>query len=243
VAFQYGGSWKTLKNALRSVTVTPEASAAEAENIRLMMETRGWKARALGNGTVVYTPPGTGQFVRQGENFRSSVTGIQSTILNIVAEISRRGGAVNQDTARMVGRALYAAQQEGLSGTAFENRVWGTVSEFLEAGVAERINSARAAGNGVPIRQLGREFDELVNRSEHIDGLWEHFNNGISSSNLGKPDQSSLILQVANEVRRRGGEVTREQFGQIIDDLHQLMTNPPRRFDEALGSSELILKQ
>jgi hypothetical protein len=238
VAFQYGGNWRTLRDSMRSVTVTVEASAAEAENVRGMLGSRGWNAKKLADGSVVYTPPGAARFTRPGAGFSTAVTGLQSSILNIVAEITRRGGVVNQDTARMIGRALYAAHQDKLTAGSFENRVWGLVSGFLDEGVAQRIAAARKAGNVVPVKQLTTEFDELVNRTEHIDGLWEHFNNAVSSSNLANPSQSSLILQVANEVRRRGGDVTREQFGQIIDDLHQLMTNPPRRIN-ARGATTL----
>lgn len=235
VAFRYAGNWRNLNRSIRSVTISPVADPAEASRVSAMFAARRWNRRQLQDGTVVFTPPNRPRFAATNEQWRGAVTGIQSTVLNIVAEIQRRGGTVNQDLARTVARTLFAVHAEGgrlgqsLSGAAFESRVWATLNRFVDPRVMERIQEARRLGNVTPISTLDSAFDDLVQRRETMDGLWDHFENMVTSAPIGVPQGASLILQVANEVRRRGGEVSREVFEEIIEDLRSVMQNPPMR--------------
>ena len=246
VAFRYGGNWRNLNRSIQSVTISPAADVVEANRIREVLRGRGWNQRTLRDGTSVFTPPQRPRFRASNEEWRGAVTGVQSSVLNILAEIQRRGGQVNQDLARTVARTLFATHAQRidgttfakpLSGAAFESKVWDNLSQFLDPAVAEKIAEARRRGNVATVGNLDTAFDDLVERRETIDGLWAHFNIdpdlppeiGITSAPIGQPQNASLILQVANEVRMRGGEVTRETFEEIVEDIRSVMQNPPMR--------------
>jgi hypothetical protein len=237
VAFRNAGNWRTLSRAARGVRIAADADPAEAARVVQMLRSRGWTRAATTDGSRLYRAPGAAA----PDAFTAGVNGVESRILNIVAELQRRGAVVSQDMTRAVGRALLAANREGLRGAAFEARVWSTIERFVDPRVAERIREGRARGNVVPIRAIDQSFDDVVRRQETVDGLWDHFNTGVdpatgaalrgigSSAPLDNPQGGSLILQVANEVRRRGGNVTEEEFRNIVEELRQLMQNPPRR--------------
>lgn len=229
VAFQHTGTWRNLNRSARSVTIAADAEATQASRVREMLTARGWRQRALADGSTVFTPPGQPMFRAANEGYRAAVTGVQSSILGILADIHRRGGPVTQDMARAVGRALFAAEAEGLRGVAFENRVWSTVERFLPTNVTDRLRQARAAGNTTRINSVDQAFNEIVNRQQTIEGLWQHFEEAVSSAPLNAPTEGSLILQVANEVRMRGGNVDRRIFEEIVEDIRSIMQNPPMR--------------
>lgn len=229
VAFRYGGNWRNLNRSVQSVTISPIADAVEANSIRDMLRGRGWNQRTLRDGTQVWTPQNRPRFRATNEQWQGAVTGIQSATLNILAEIQRRGGTVSQDLARTVARTLFAVHAENLRGAAFESRVWANLTRFLEPNVADRITEARRLGNAVSVGNLDTAFDDLVERSQTLDGLWAHFEDAVTSAPIGQSQNASLILQVANEVRMRGGEVTREIFEEIVEDLRSVMQNPPMR--------------
>jgi len=242
VAFRYGGNWRNLNRSIQSVTISPAADVVEANRIREVLRGRGWNQRTLRDGTSVFTPPQRPRFRATNEEWRGAVTGVQSSVLNILAEIQRRGGQVNQDLARTVARTLFAVHAEnirqidgvpiraaGLRGAAFESRVWRNLAGFLDPQVADRIAEARRLGNAVPVGNLDTAFDDLVERGQTLDGLWAHFEDAVTSAPIGQSHNASLILQVANEVRMRGGEVTRETFEEIVEDIRSVMQNPPMR--------------
>jgi hypothetical protein len=238
VAFRYGGNWRNLNRSVQSVTISPIADAVEANSIRDMLRGRGWNQRMLRDGTQVWTPQNRPRFRATNEQWQGAVTGIQSATMNILAEIQRRGGTVSQELARTVSRTLFAVHSEKIAdtvfkknirGAAFESRVWANLEKFLDPKVAERIAEARRLGNVAPIGKLDTAFDDLVERGQTLDGLWAHFEDAVTSAPIGQSQNASLILQVANEVRMRGGEVTRETFEEIVEDLRSVMQNPPMR--------------
>jgi hypothetical protein len=229
IAFRYRGNWKNLNKSINSVTVNPWTSAEEAENVRLIMTSRKWKSRTLSDGTVVYTPKGRPRFTAENENFRSAVTGLQSSINSIVAEVSRRGGEVNQEFSRSVARALFAAKNEGLAGKAFEDKVWKTVTRFLPPEVGARIAEARRLGNAPKINNLDASFADLLERQQTLDGLWDLFSTSTRSASPADPSNRSLILQVANEIRDRGVLLDRNEFEVVVEELRRLLEDPPMR--------------
>lgn len=229
VAFRYGGNWRNLNRSIQSVTISPAADVVEANRIREVLRGRGWNQRTLRDGTSVFTPPQRPRFRATNEEWRGAVTGVQSSVLNILAEIQRRGGQVNQDLARTVARTLFAVHAENIRGAAFESRVWRNLAAFLEPQVVDRITEARRLGNVVSVGNLDTAFDDLVERGQTLDGLWAHFEEAVTSAPIGQSENASLILQVANEVRMRGGEVTRETFEEIVEDIRSVMQNPPMR--------------
>ena len=228
-AFRYGGNWRNLNRSIQSVTISPAADVVEANRIREVLRGRGWNQRTLRDGTSVFTPPQRPRFRATNEEWRGAVTGVQSSVLNILAEIQRRGGQVNQDLARTVARTLFAVHAENIRGAAFESRVWRNLAGFLDPQVAERIAETRRLGNALPVGNLDTAFDDLVERGQTLDGLWAHFEEAVTSAPIGQSQNASLILQVANEVRMRGGEVTRETFEEIVEDIRSVMQNPPMR--------------
>lgn len=231
--FQYGGSWSNLNRSVRSVMLRSNADAAEAQAVRSMMETRGWNRRVLDNGDEVFTPPRTPIFRTANERFRYAVEGIQSNILGIVAEIERRGGMVDAALTQQVARVLFEARRLNLRGEALQSHVWTQVRNLIDPAVMARIDETRRLGNQFRVQNLSADFDELVQREEFINGLWDIFEQGDDAAEAlrrasGGGD-TSLILQTMQEIRRRGGNLTREEFENVIEDLRQLMQNPPMR--------------
>ena len=154
---------------------------------------------------------------------------IQSAVLNVIAEVQRRGGVPNAELARTVARALFAARRQGLQGAALESQVWSTVEEFLLPAVVDTLRRVRARGGYRGFGMVDSSFDDLIRREEHIDGLFREFDEGFSSTNLVPEHQTSLILQVANEIRRRGGTVTRETIDEIVTELKVAINQGPVR--------------
>jgi hypothetical protein len=190
----------------------------------------------------VYTPPRRTGYAAAAQRNINAVNGIRSAVLTIAAEISRRGGTVDQEMTRTIARALFAGHAAGLRGAALESSVYRTVERFLDDDVVQRIQDVRRSGNAVSIGTLDQSFDDLVQRSNTIDGLWSQFDTGLDEAGealpglgtsavygLDDPDGVSLILQVANEIRNRGTVVTRDMFEEIIEDLRAIMQDPPMR--------------
>ena len=241
-AFQYRGQWRQLRENIRSISIRADADPTEVGRVQEMLQGRGWSRRTLADGTTVYTPPRRTGYAAAVQRNINAVNGIRSAILTIAAEISRRGGTVDQEMTRTIARALFAGHAAGLRGAALESSVYRTVERFLDDDVVQRIQDVRRSGNAVSIGTLDQSFDDLVQRSNTIDGLWSQFDTGLDEAGealpglgtsavygLDDPDGVSLILQVANEIRNRGTVVTRDMFEEIIEDLRAIMQDPPMR--------------
>lgn len=227
INFIYGGSWRNLRESLRSVTLRTNAPELELSSVRNIMQTRGWNRRVLDNGDEVFTPPSAPRFTRSNENFRLAVRGVQSNVLSLVAEIQRRGGEVNEALTQQLTHVVYNAYSAGLRGAPAESQIWSQIERMVDPAVWNRISEARRLGNGPRLANLANDFDILTEREEFIDGLWEMFQQGDQVGARGT--DSSLILQTANEIRRRGGTLDRDGIASLVDDLRQLMQNPPMR--------------
>lgn len=242
VAFQYRGQWRQLRENIRAISVKADADPTEVGRVREMLQGRGWSRRTLADGTTVYTPPRRTGYAAAAQRNINAINGIRSAVLTIAAEISRRGGTVDQEMTRTIARALFAGHAAGLRGASLESSVYRTVERFLGEDVVQRIRDVRRSGNAVSIGTLDQSFDDLVQRSNTIDGLWSQFDTGLDEAGealpglgtssvygLDDPDGVSLILQVANEIRNRGTVVTRDMFEEIIEDLRAIMQDPPMR--------------
>lgn len=245
VAFRYMGNWRGLRRSVRNVRITKDADPNEAARVRDLLGSRKWKKTVLADGSEVYTPPGASRFVPANAKFKIATQGIQSNILAVVAEIQRRGGEVNEDTAKQIGRLLFEAHQSGLRGASLTSKVMSHLEKTVDPKVFARIKEAQRLGNGFQLSNLANDFDELTQRKQFIDGLFELFEQGeeaASGLRANAGSANSLILQVANEIRRRGGNLTREDFDGLVDELRNLSQNPPMK-KSAKGADIIDLKQ
>ena len=169
---------------------------------------------------------------RRAEIRRMAISGIQSNILSVVAEIQRRGGEPTEEMVRAVTDIVFNAFNQGLRGQALESHIWARAVEGLPARVAENVRLAVGRGNAPSLRKAAADFDALTMRNEVLDGLWMTIEGGADAAQAMRRaagTDNSLILQVAFEIQRRGGEVTRESLEGIVDDIRELIRNPPRR--------------
>lgn len=158
----------------------------------------------------------------------------ENAITRILAEIDLLGGSSTRELTEELTNSMVKHYKDGARGTVLERKVIDDLDGLVPDDVLTKMQEARAPkATGFTVTP-GTGFDEiedLLNQSKVVDDLFKHFED-ISTPFYGaegQADNASLILQTANEVRKRGGRVTREQFETIIADLQDLLRNPPMR--------------
>jgi hypothetical protein len=129
------------------------------------------------------------------------------------------------DTFKAIGRAMVtAARTSRGGGFAFNKRFWEALSDELGEEVASKFRplQQRSVINGAD-----RRFDAVYEREFLVDDVWSLFNTGRWRSVQDAPN--SLVFRVLDEIRSRGGTVTRQVVNEVVNDLRELAKNPPTR--------------
>lgn len=135
------------------------------------------------------------------------------------------GAQPTVDTFKAIGRAMVtAARTSRGGGFAFNKRFWEALSDELGEEVASKFRplNQRAVINGAD-----RRFDAVYEREFLVDDVWSLFNTGRWRSVQDAPN--SLVFRVLDEIRSRGGTVTRQVVNEVVNDLRELAKNPPTR--------------
>jgi len=135
------------------------------------------------------------------------------------------GAQPTVDTFKAIGRAMVtAARTSRGGGFAFNKRFWEALSDEVGEEVASKFRplQQRSVINGADKR-----FDALYEREFLVDDVWSLFNTGRWRSVQDAPN--SLVFRVLDEIRSRGGTVTRQVVNEVVNDLRELAKNPPTR--------------
>lgn len=161
----------------------------------------------------------------------------EDAMTRILGEVDLLGGSASRELAQELAESMVKHYKDGARGVALERKVIDDIADFIPDDVAEKMRDTRKPSPKGYTVTSGKGFEDIENllgQDKVVDDLFKQFNDMQTpfygaEGEAGSPATASLILQTANEVRKRGGRVTREQFETIIADLQDLLRNPPMR--------------
>ena len=151
-----------------------------------------------------------------------TVPPIRSAIKAAAFELSLAGMRLSDAVFAKVTEALIVTERSKLTGGAFNKKFWEEVSKRIDPEVAAKIRTKDRAFIG----GIDRTVQDAVVRDDMIDSIHVAFRNG---EHLDPANPKSLIFQVLQEIKARGGTVNRQAIGEIVDELRAIAQKPPTR--------------
>jgi len=162
---------------------------------------------------VDFSIPGTGK------------PGIRSAIKAAAFELSLAGMTLSDEVFAKVGKALVNADRTKTKAGGFNKVFWEELSKDLPG---EVVANLRKPGERTFIGGIDRTVMDVALREDMVDSVWDAFK-FKQHKQPGTPP--SLIFQILDEIRDRGGKVNREMVANVIDELRQVSQNPPKRLN------------
>jgi hypothetical protein len=149
-------------------------------------------------------------------------------------------------------RALASGLEEGLSGAALtqyvKKRIWARLNDaekealkfFLDEGddLTKAFRLANFAKTRRPFRWflesygLNREWDDIIEQDRLVDEMWDLYNAGFDDDSirygLDENLNRSFIVEFMNNLRNSGARLNRQQFDEMLAELREVVSNPPR---------------
>lgn len=152
-------------------------------------------------------------------------------VMDILSQVEARGGTISPEMVE----ALYVSAAKNSDGFRLNTaQVINDISPFIgdttRSHLLSKFSSKTIGGSADYFGNIRK-----VSSSISIeDDLFARFNDMTTpfygaEGTVRAPATSSIILQVANEIRKRGGNVTKEEFNKIISEVRELLSNPPMR--------------
>jgi hypothetical protein len=154
--------------------------------------------------------------------------GMRSAIKAASFELSVAGAKMDSVLFSKVAQALVKTELTKVRMGAFNKAFWEEVSKDLPPEVVAKL---RPAGERTFIAGIDRTLQDLTTRESMVDSVWEYFRFGRHKEFKEKED-ASLIFQVLQEVRNRGGTVNRNTVADVVDELRVISQNPPKRMNK-----------
>jgi hypothetical protein len=149
--------------------------------------------------------------------------GLRSAVKAASFELSLAGVQLTEEVFTSVTRALVNTYNKRLTAGAFNKAFWEEVTSTLSPEVVARL---RKPAERAFIGGIDRTVQDAAQREDMVEAVWNHFRAGVHT----RPDsEKSLIFQVLQEIRTRGGMVNRRVVGEVIDELRQISQNPPMK--------------
>ncbi len=149
--------------------------------------------------------------------------GIRSAIKAAAFELSLAGVELNPQVFTAIGRALVDTYGMRLSAGAFNKEFWNRIISDLPPEIVEKLRPIKERAF---IPGIDRTVRDAALSEDMVESVWNHFRAG---THLRPDSEKSLIFQVLQEIRSRGGMVNRQVVGEVIDELRQIAQNPPKR--------------
>ena len=149
--------------------------------------------------------------------------GVRSAIKAAAFELSLAGVELTEETFAMLGRALVNTNGRRLQAGGFNKAFWEEVSSNLPPEVVARI---RPVAERAFIPGIDRTVMDAVVRDDMVSEIWNHFRAG---THMDPANEKSLIFQVLQEIRDRGGMVNRRTVEDVVDRLREISQKPPKR--------------
>jgi hypothetical protein len=216
---------RTITKRLKAVTVkVSEVTEQQLADIRNAMMSAGLKELPQVGDEIRFMRPGS-----KIKRPKMLVRGAQSTVKTVVAALGDLGIPIDEALFKSVTRGVLAAEQSRLTGTAFNAKLWEEVSR--EVGIASHVESIATAikGNALPrFGTVDRNVLDVATRENMITSVFEGFRKGM---HLDPTNPKSLIFEVLQQIKDRGGQVTRTTVGEVVDELRSVVNNPAKRLN------------
>ena len=149
--------------------------------------------------------------------------GIRSAIKAAAFELDLAGVQLTDEVFAMLGRVLVNTNNKRVTAGAFNKAFWEEVATNLPPESAARI---RPVAERTFIPGIDRTVKDAVDSENMVESVWNHFRAGV---HLEAGKEPSLIFQVLQEIRARGGMVNREVVGEVIDELRTISQKAPKK--------------
>lgn len=153
------------------------------------------------------------------------LVGLRSAIKAAAFELSLAGMTLSDEVFAKVGKALVNADRTKTKAGGFNKVFWEELSKDLPG---EVVANLRKPGERTFIGGIDRTVMDVALREDMVDSVWDAFK-FKQHKQPGTPP--SLIFQILDEIRDRGGKVNREMVANVIDELRQVSQNPPKRLN------------
>lgn len=156
------------------------------------------------------------------------VVGVRSAIKAAAFELSVAGLPLNPQVFSKIAQALVKVERSKVTAGAFNKAFWEEVTKDLPT---EVVSNLRKTNERAFIGGIDRTVVDISRREDMVDAVWDAFRAGkhLTAGKMNADGNSSLIFQVLEQVRSRGGKIGREDVGDIIDELREVAQNPPMR--------------
>lgn len=151
--------------------------------------------------------------------------GIRSAIKAAAFELSLAGVELTEEVFAMLGRALVNTNGRRLQAGGFNKAFWEEVTSNISPEAAARL---RPTAERAFIPGVDRTVMDAVVRDDMVTEIWNHFRAGTHMDPAG---EKSLIFQVLQEIRERGGMVNRKVVEDVVDGLREISQKPPKRIN------------
>lgn len=199
----------TIKNFINMFVSDLEAAArsttSAAPAVRAMREVRDAAGR-------IPARPKMGQ-----------VVGLRSAIKAAAFELSLAGMKLDEQVFSKIAQALVKVERSKLKAGGFNKAFWSELSKDLPSDV---VAGLRQPSERAFIGGIDRSVADLSMREDMVDSVLDAFKKGQHQD---PKNEKSLIFQVLEQIRTRGGTVNRETVGEVVDELRSISQNPPKR--------------
>ena len=149
--------------------------------------------------------------------------GIRSIIKTAAFELSLAGVELTEEIFTMLARVAVNTYNKRVSFGAFNTAFWEEVSTQIPPEAVARL---RPVNERAFIGGIDRTVMDAATREDMVSAIWDHFRAG---SHLDSRNEASLIFQVLQQIRDRGGMVNRQIIADVVDELRKISQNPPKR--------------
>ena len=147
--------------------------------------------------------------------------GARSAIKAAAFELSLAGVKLDANVFGSIARALVKAEATKTTAGAFNKVFWDEVLAEMPTGTTLRAINERTFVGGID-----STVRDLANREEMVTSVYDYFRRG---AHLDPQAPRSLIFQVLQEIKERGGRVNRQVVAEVVDELRAVSQNPPRK--------------
>lgn len=158
--------------------------------------------------------------------------GMRSAIKVAAHELALAGMELNEGVFSKIAQALVNTDRAKLRAGGFNKAFWNEVLKDVPAEVAAKI---RAPGERAFIGGLDKSVQDLALREDMVDAVYQAFRHGEHRQAGREP---SLIFQVLQQIKDRGGRLNRQEVANIVDELRKVAQEPPTRIN-ARGATRI----
>ena len=217
---------RTLNKQLKGVTIkVNQVSEADLTTLRGGLQKAGLQELPQVGDELRFIRPGSKRTLG-----KMTIDGAESTVKTIVKSLQRLGVPVDEELFKKVSRGVLAAEQSGLKGKAFNARLWEEVTKEVGNPQQAAMISKALFHKVLPtFKGVDQNILSIAHRENMVSAIYKGFK---SKQHLDPNNAPSLIYQVLQQIETRGGKVTKEMVGEVIDELRGIVQNPPKRLNK-----------